>query len=53
MIVMARLVRATYDLRVQAVAAASLHPFLRHPVFMGRPDKPGDDEQEVVIESPT
>jgi hypothetical protein len=32
---MARLVRATH----------APQAFLRNPVFMGRPDKPGDDDQ--------
>jgi hypothetical protein len=43
---MARLVRATQDLRVAKDAAAVPLTFLRHQVFMGRPDKPGDDDQK-------
>jgi hypothetical protein len=36
--------RATHDLRLEKYAAAAPQAFLRHPVFMGRPDKPGDDD---------
>jgi hypothetical protein len=41
---MARLVRATHDLRVAEDPAAVPRTFLHHQVFMGRPDKPGDDD---------
>jgi len=44
LIVMARLVRATHDLRVAEEAAGVPETFRRHQVFMGRPDKPGDDD---------
>jgi hypothetical protein len=44
LIVIARLVRATQDLRVAKKAAAIPKTCLRHRVFMGRPDKPGDDD---------
>jgi hypothetical protein len=37
--------RATHDLRLEKYAAAAPQAFLRNPVFMGRPDKPGDDDQ--------
>jgi len=43
---MARLVRATHDLRVAEHAAAAPQTLLNHQVFMGRPDKPGDDDQK-------
>jgi len=43
---MARLVRAIHDLRAGSQAAATPWIFLRDPVFMGRPDKPGDDDRE-------
>jgi len=43
LIVMARLVRATHDLRDSGrFAAASCRPF--ETEIMGPPDKPGDDE---------
>jgi hypothetical protein len=49
MIVMARLVRATHDLRDDNWnAAAPLEFILRDLVFMGPPDKPGDDEEEEI-----
>jgi hypothetical protein len=41
---MARLVRATHDLRVGEDAVAVPQTVLRYQVFMGRPDKPGDDD---------
>jgi len=44
--VMARLVRATHDLRARWLAAAPPKLFPAKSVFMGRPDKPGDDEQD-------
>jgi hypothetical protein len=44
-IVMARLVRATHDLGLAGPVAAAPQIFLPHQVFMGHPDKPGDDDQ--------
>jgi hypothetical protein len=32
-------------------ATVAPQTFLRHPVFMGRPDKPGDDDQGGMIKS--
>jgi hypothetical protein len=42
---MARLVRATRELRVAGFAAAPWAESFTAPVIMGRPDKPGDDGQ--------
>jgi hypothetical protein len=43
---MVRLVRATHDLRIERLAAAAARALLAKFVIMGRPDKPGDDDQE-------
>jgi len=40
---MARLVRATHDLDIDGCAAKAPRAVLRNLVFMGHPDKPGDD----------
>jgi hypothetical protein len=42
---MARLVRATHDLRIERHGAAAQRIFSDASVFMGRPDKPGDDDR--------
>jgi hypothetical protein len=43
--VMARLVRATHDLRVPGGTRRRRSEQSRFPVFIGGPDKPGHDEQ--------
>lgn len=43
---MAGLVRATF--RVAGFAVAARRLIAAAPVFMGRPDKPGDDEQKEL-----
>jgi hypothetical protein len=49
--VMARLVRATHDLRIEGHGVAGLSDT---SAFMGRLDKPGDDDREgEMIEFPT
>jgi hypothetical protein len=45
-VVMARLVRATHDLRAAGQIAAPSRA-LGVSEIMGPPDKPGDDEQEI------
>jgi hypothetical protein len=47
---MARLVRATQDLRIEGHGAAGLSDA---SVFMGRPDKPGDDDREAEMIEPS
>jgi hypothetical protein len=41
---MAWLVRAIHDLRLAENATAARLTCLQNQVFMGRPDKPGDDD---------
>jgi len=48
---MARLVRATHDLDTEGCTSAAAWARSRNPVFMGRPDEPGDDDQKGMIES--
>jgi len=46
---MARLVRATHDLDAEGYAVTPPWVDLHDLVFMGRPDKPGDDHQRGTV----
>jgi hypothetical protein len=50
---MARLVRTAHDLRIEGHGAGGAAGLSDASVFIGRPDKPGDDDREgAMIASP-